>query len=157
MIENNSAAILPIFDNNNSIAQLLLLPRKLNGLLYSNEEIYAIQCILKEISFFLHCENKIKQSQKAAISIAYEMKTPLKNVQSYISKIESQINNTEKTTSLLSNIIDIRKAIKNGHQIINTSLNDVDCISESNNDEYIDISTLVKESVNDHAYDNQKV
>ncbi|WP_157721407.1 sensor histidine kinase [Vibrio gazogenes] len=157
MLENNSAVILPIFDNNDSIFQLLLLPRKSNGFLYANEEVHAIQYLLKEASFYLYCEHKIKQSQKAAISISYEMKTPLKEVKSYISKIEKRIKSTEKSTLLLHNIIDIYKAINYGNQIINTSLNDIERIPLTDHDkEYVCMGDILRESINDYTYDNEK-
>ncbi|MDW6003657.1 hybrid sensor histidine kinase/response regulator [Vibrio mangrovi] len=157
MVEHKAAAILPIFDNKKSIFQLLVLPQKSNGFLYSNEEVYAIQHLLRKVSFYLYCEYKIKQSQRTAISIAYEMKNPLRDVQISLSRIEPEINKLDNLSSLLKKITDINKAINYGYQIIDTSLNDINHISTDTDDkEYMHISELIRNSINDYAYERQE-
>ncbi|WP_198298115.1 hybrid sensor histidine kinase/response regulator [Vibrio gazogenes] len=125
MSKNESAMILPIYDHHNTLSQLLIYPKKNDGSLYSNEEINAIQLLLKKAQVYIHYETKIHQSQAMAKSIAHEMRNPLSQIQFHLEKLDDIILNSQLPQNLRDEIQKGKNAVQHGSQLIDIILHEV--------------------------------
>ncbi|SHF69574.1 two-component system, autoinducer 1 sensor kinase/phosphatase LuxN [Vibrio gazogenes DSM 21264] len=125
MSKNESAMILPIYDHHNTLSQLLISPKKNDGSLYSNEEINAIQLLLKKAQVYIHYETKIHQSQAMAKSIAHEMRNPLSQIQFHLEKLDDLILNSQLPQNLRDEIQRGKNAVQHGSQLIDIILHEV--------------------------------
>ncbi|MDW6003655.1 ATP-binding response regulator [Vibrio mangrovi] len=125
MSKNESAMILPIYDHHNILSQLLISPKKNDGSLYSNEEINAIQQLLKKAQIYIHYEAKIHQSQAMAKSIAHEMRNPLSQIQFHLEKLDNLILSSQLPQNLRDEIQRGKNAVQHGSQLIDIILHEV--------------------------------
>jgi len=122
MTQNNTAMILPLYDSKNALSHLILSPQKENGTLFSNEEISALQKMLKKVESYIHCERNVCQAQAMAKSIAHEMRNPLAQIQLHLEKLDSMVKAASLSTTLSDEVDKGKEAIYRGSQLIDIIL-----------------------------------
>lgn len=154
MDSKKTALILPIFGDNKLISHLLISPDKRNGSLFSNEEISAIQWVLTKVQGYIVSEQKVRQSQALANSIAHEMRNPLSQLQYHFERI----GNHSSTTNIEDELKQGKLAIQRGAQLINIIL------SEARGNEinhslfsHFSIAALTSQFINEYAYESDSI
>ncbi|CAG9000929.1 MAG: Autoinducer 1 sensor kinase/phosphatase LuxN [Candidatus Celerinatantimonas neptuna] len=156
MSKHNTAMILPLYDHHNTITRLLITPHKKNGASYSNEEISALQRLLKKVQTYIYNEYHVKQSQAIAQSIAHEMRNPLGQIQLHLEKIDNETTNSAYHDELHNEIKQAKAAIYHGNQIIDLMLQEAHQPTlESDSIHPYSISQLIQSVINDFAFDSE--
>jgi two-component system autoinducer 1 sensor kinase/phosphatase LuxN len=157
MAKNKSAVIIPLYDEQDAISQLFILSPKKDGSLYTNEEILALQQLLKQSRSHIHYQNQIHQSQAMAKSIAHEMQNPLAQLQLHLEKLEGLTDLKHGSLQQISAEIQQGKdAVQHGSQLIDIILYEVNqsMISEEKLAVF-SIKQLLTDAIHDFTYTSE--
>ncbi len=117
--------VLPLFDQNESFTHVLISSHKLDNSLFTNEEISALQKLLKRIQNLIDADRRVKQSQALANSIAHEMRNPLAQVQLQLEHLAELVRG-KSDTSLMQEYLEAGDlAVLRGRQLIDIILREV--------------------------------
>lgn len=153
MTNSKAALILPLFNSQNTLSHLLISPQKHDGSLFANEEISALQRLLKKVQSYIHCERKVKQSQALAKSIAHEMRNPLAQIQLHLEKLDSMVSRSNLSSSLRGEIDKGKDAIYRGGQLIEIILREAEQSSPSSNSlQHYSMVELIESAIESFAY-----
>ncbi|MDE1334268.1 hybrid sensor histidine kinase/response regulator [Vibrio aestuarianus] len=125
MGSNNTALVLPLFDQDYKVSHLLVSQHKKDGALFSSEEIKALQILINRVQGYINAYRKVKQYQSLAHSIAHEMRTPLAMAQLQFEELKKKIDAERPTSELLASLKKGKAAILHGRQIIDIILHEV--------------------------------
>lgn len=155
MSKHDTAMILPLYDHQHTLTSLLITPHKMNGAIYSNEEISALQRLLKKVQAHIYSEYHIKKAQAIAHSIAHEMRNPLAQIQLRLEDIDRAAY-LSHYSELHHEITQAKAAIYHGNQIIDLMLQEAQqpTIDQQSIHPY-SISQLVQAVINDYAFDSE--
>ncbi|KUI99759.1 ATP-binding response regulator [Vibrio sp. MEBiC08052] len=157
MSKNENAVVIPLYDDHNSISQLFISPHKNDGSLYSNEEIHALQKLLKNAQIYLNYQSRIHQSQAMAKSIAHEMRNPLAQVQLHLENLASFGSNMSLSTEIKNEIQRGIDAVQHGNQLIDIILREVNqTLINHKNMATFSIIELLNFAINDFAYESEE-
>jgi two-component system autoinducer 1 sensor kinase/phosphatase LuxN len=153
MAKNKSAVIIPLYDEQDAISQLFISSPKKDGSLYANEEIHALQQLLKQSQSHIHYQNQIHQSQAMAKSIAHEMRNPLAQLQLHLEKLDELVLNYGSIRQIRAEIQQGKDAVQHGSKLIDIILHEVNqsMISEEKL-AIFSIKQLLTEAIHDFAY-----
>ncbi|NOH81598.1 response regulator [Vibrio sp. RE86] len=155
MDTNNIAMVLPIFDQTNNVAHLLIARKKHNGRLFFGEEIQALQSVLKKAQGYINADLKIKQSQALANSIAHEMRNPLAQAQLEFENIYQLISSTTSSDTLREHALKGKRAIDRGKQLIDIILREVNHSSLAlEPTEPTDISSSIRSTIELYGFEH---
>lgn len=156
MDSDNVAMVLPIFDSNNVVIQLLIARKRNNGRLFFGEEIQALQSVLKKAQGYINADLKIKQSQALANSIAHEMRNPLAQAQLEFESIEQQATISHYNKELISHAQKGKHAISRGKQLIDIILREVNHSSLAlEPTEPTDLTTAIRSTIELYGFENE--
>lgn len=134
MAENDSALILPIF-NNNVITHLFMVSKKNEGGIFSSEEITALQLVLEQSNKYIYAEDEIRKSQLLAGSIAHEMKNPLSKIQYHFERIDADLFDLDASSlvpyassdmkTIYQDICEVKSAVQLGSKFIEVILSEL--------------------------------
>lgn len=154
MSGHNSAMILPLYDNHHSLTRLFITPNKSDGSIYSNEEISALQNLLKKVQSYIYDEYHVKQSQAIAHSITHEMRNPLAQIQLHLENIGQMVKGLSLDTRVFREIEQAKKSIYQGNNIIDAMLQDVHQSSmDSNAIKPYPVSMLIQQAIKDYPFE----
>ncbi|WP_063658210.1 autoinducer hybrid sensor kinase/response regulator AinR [Aliivibrio fischeri] len=162
MDQSKTALILPIFGENKLISHFLISANKHDNATFSNEEISAIQWVLTKVQGYIESEQKVRQSQALANSIAHEMRNPLSQLQYHFEKIKHHYQkNTEheKQEDLIKNELNQGcLAIQKGAQLIDIILSEAKntTISDALFQHY-SISLLTQQIIDEYVFDSEEM
>ncbi|MDW6092622.1 hybrid sensor histidine kinase/response regulator [Vibrio rhizosphaerae] len=157
MSKNENAVVIPLYDDHNSISQLFISPHKNDGSLYSNEEINALQKLLKNAQTYINYQSRINQSQVMAKSIAHEMRNPLAQVQLHLENLANFGSNISLPTEIKNEIQRGIDAVQHGNQLIDIILREVNqTLINYQNMATFSITKLLNLAVNDFAYESEE-
>ncbi|MDE1264649.1 hybrid sensor histidine kinase/response regulator [Vibrio aestuarianus] len=125
MGSNNTALVLPLFDQDYKVSHLLVSQHKKDGALFSSEEIKALQILINRVQGYINAYRKVKQYQSLAHSIAHEMRTPLAMAQLQFEELKKKIDAERPTSELFASLKKGKAAILHGRQIIDIILHEV--------------------------------
>lgn len=164
MAENDSALVLPIF-NNNVITHLFMVSKKNEGGIFSQEEISALQLVLEQSNKFIYAEDEIRKSQLLAGSIAHEMKNPLSKIQYHFERIDADLFDLDTSSlvpyassemkTLYQNICEVKSAVQLGSKFIEVILNELQGGRISPDSfRLFSARELIKQSLNDYNFEH---
>ncbi|CAG9000930.1 MAG: Autoinducer 1 sensor kinase/phosphatase LuxN [Candidatus Celerinatantimonas neptuna] len=158
MSEHNSAMILPMYDDEHLITRLFITPHKSDGSIYSNEEISALQNLLKNAQNYIYNEFHVKQSQAIAHSIAHEMRNPLSQLQLHLEKITELFYDKRDQSYIVNNeICQAKNAIYQTNYIIDAMLQGVqEPRIQPGSIAPFSIYELIKKTINDYPFSSNK-
>ncbi|SIO95295.1 ATP-binding response regulator [Vibrio spartinae] len=157
MSRYENAIIIPLYDNHNSISQLFVSPHKNNGDLYSNEEIHALQKLLKKAQIYINYQSHIHHSQAMAKSIAHEMRSPLAQVQLHLENLANFTTNMSLSTEIKNEIQRGIDAVQHGNQLIDIILREVNqTLNSQKNMAPFSITELLNLAIHDFAYESEE-
>ncbi|MCK6261862.1 hybrid sensor histidine kinase/response regulator [Vibrio sp. ZSDE26] len=129
MNNTDIAMMLPLFGDSQDVTHFLVSPHKNSGRLFSQEEILALQRMLKKTQGYINMECKVRQSQALANTIAHEMRNPLAQVLIHFEKLRSQIDSNSGVHTLEKEIECGKSAVERGKQLIDIILREVNTAS----------------------------
>lgn len=156
MSKHDTAMILPLYDHQNTLTRLLITPHKANGASYSNEEILALQRLLKKVQAHIYSECHIEKAKAMAHSIAHEMHNSFSQIQLRLEDIDRAVAHLAHYSELYHEIMQAKAAIYHGNQIIDLMLQEAQhpTIDQQSIHRY-SISQLVQAVINDYAFDSE--
>lgn len=125
MGSNNTALVLPLFDQDYKVSHLLVSQHKKDGTPFSSEEIKALQILINRVQGYINACRKVTQYQSLAHSIAHEIRTPLAMAQLQFEELKKKIDAERPTSELLASLNKGETAILHGRQIIDIILHEV--------------------------------
>ncbi|MGF1709536.1 hybrid sensor histidine kinase/response regulator [Vibrio kagoshimensis] len=169
MLKSNTAMILPLHDKQDTLSYFIMSSGKRDGSLFTNEEISALQKLLKKAWPYIHNERKVQHSQAMAKSIAHEMRNPLAQVQLHLEKISELTARFPETTPNLANeewtdleakleqeINRGRDAIQRGNLLIDATLHEAhDLYLNQDSLGYYSVVELINKALDDYAYGSE--
>ncbi|WP_277431954.1 hybrid sensor histidine kinase/response regulator [Vibrio sp. 1180_3] len=158
MGSNNTALILPLFDQDYKVSHLLVSQYKTDGSLFSNEEIKALQFLISKVQGYINAHRKITQYQSLAHSIAHEMRTPLAMVQLQFEELKNKIDANQPVSELFASINKGKTAILNGRQIIDIILHEVrNSSTKPESTSFYRISYVISQALSRYCFENDAI
>ncbi|NOH97219.1 hybrid sensor histidine kinase/response regulator [Vibrio sp. 99-70-13A1] len=155
MLKSNTAMILPLHDTQNTLSYFIMSSGKRDGSLFTNEEISALQKLLKKAWPYIHNERKVQHSQAMAKSIAHEMRNPLAQVQLHLEKISEFASSQPKDTLLEQEVNRGRDAIQRGNLLIDATLREAhDLYLNQDSLRYYSVVELINKVLDDYAFES---
>ncbi len=158
MRSDNTALVLPLYDSNKSVSHLLMSPHKVDGGLFSREEIRALQKVIDKVQGYINADRKVSQSQALANTIAHEMRNPLAQAQLQFEQLKALVENDASTSDILSHIDQGNSAIQRGRQLIDIILREVSDSSLTNEPatDYT-IRKSIRQAIGRYGFENNEV
>ncbi|MEO9494598.1 MAG: HAMP domain-containing sensor histidine kinase, partial [Vibrio splendidus] len=158
MSSNNTALVMPLFGQGQSVSHLLISSHKSNDQMFSNEEILALQTLLTRVQSTIEADRRIRQSRALANSIAHEMRNPLAQVQLHFEVLKQHIDNQAPAKQILLDIENGQAAIQRGRQLIDIILREVsDSSPEHGPVAMTSIHKAVDQAVSQYGFENEKI
>ncbi|CAH7008289.1 Autoinducer 1 sensor kinase/phosphatase LuxN [Vibrio chagasii] len=158
MSSNNTALVMPLFGQGESVTHLLVSSHKSNDQMFSNEEISALQTLLTRVQSTIEADRRIRQSRALANSIAHEMRNPLAQVQLHFEVLKQHIENQASAKQIQLDIENGQAAIQRGRQLIDIILREVsDSSSEQGPILMTSIHKAVDQAVSHYGFENEKI
>ncbi|MFA0438474.1 hybrid sensor histidine kinase/response regulator [Vibrio sp. 10N.286.49.C2] len=158
MSSNNTALVMPLFGQGQSVTHLLVSSHKINNQMFSNEEISALQTLLTRVQSTIEADRRIRQSRALANSIAHEMRNPLAQVQLHFEVLKQHIDHKAPTKQLKLDIENGQAAIQRGRQLIDIILREVsDSSSEQSPITMTSIHKAVDQAVSHYGFENDLI
>lgn len=155
---NNTALILPLFDQDYKVSHLLVSQYKTDGSLFSSEEIHALQFLISRVQGYINAHRKITQYQSLAHSIAHEMRTPLAMVQLQFEDLKNKIDANQPVSELFASINKGKTAILNGRQIIDIILHEVrNSSTKQESTSFYRISYVISQALSRYCFENDAI
>lgn len=157
MNNTDVAMMLPLFDDSQDVSHFLISTRKKSGRLFSQEEIVALQRMLKRAQGYINMECKVRQSQALANTIAHEMRNPLAQVLIHFETLRTKIEQSASAQQIEREIDNGKDAVERGKQLIDIILREVN--SASLDDEPSSpyrIHSLLEESLSQYGFENNQ-
>ncbi|WP_419800177.1 sensor histidine kinase [Vibrio coralliilyticus] len=158
MKETQSALVLPIYDNNKDLSHVLVSSSKSEGAYFSYEELSALEHVLQKVQLHITYEQKVRQSQALANSIAHEMRNPLTQVQLEFENLAQKIDGRQSYQDLASHVGSGKQAIARGKQLIDIILREIDNTSlDQEPATACSITSAVTSAVNQYGFDDDSL
>ncbi|MGC9401683.1 response regulator [Vibrio genomosp. F10] len=155
MSNTDVAMMLPLYDDRQDVSHFLISTHKISGRLFSQEEILALQGMLKKAQGYINMECKIRQSQALANTIAHEMRNPLAQVLLHFEALSSHIARGSQVVELEKEIENGRNAVERGKQLIDIILREVNSASlDDEPSSSYSITQLLKGSLEQYGFEH---
>nr|WP_237362366.1 hybrid sensor histidine kinase/response regulator [Vibrio marisflavi] len=158
MRSDETALILPLYDENSGISHLLVSPHKIDGGLFSREEVRALQKVIDKVQGYINADRKVSQSQALANTIAHEMRNPLTQAQLQFEELKEMVKNRAPTPDILSDIEKGSAAIQRGRQLIDIILREVSD-SSLTKEPAVDYSIrkVIEQAINRYGFESSSI
>ncbi|CAH8207100.1 putative Histidine kinase [Vibrio aestuarianus] len=158
MGSNNTALVLPLFDQDYKVSHLLVSQHKKDGALFSSEEIKALQILINRVQGYINAHRKITQYQSLAHSIAHEMRTPLAMAQLQFEELKKKIDAERPTSELFASLKKGKAAILHGRQIIDIILHEVrNSSTKQESTSFYRISYVISQALSRYCFENDAI
>ncbi|NAX22017.1 hybrid sensor histidine kinase/response regulator [Vibrio sp. V39_P1S14PM300] len=158
MSQNDAAIVMPLFDSGHMISHLLISTHKQDGRLFSNEEVVALEKVLKQVQGYINSDRRIRQSQALANSIAHEMRNPLTQLQLHLETLQIQAQTHAEPDVLIGEIEKGKAAIRRGKQLIDIILREVSNSSLDQEPMMISsIKRLLLQAMNQYGFESDQI
>lgn len=162
MHESDSALVLPLYESKNKLSHVLVSSHKPDGVNFSYEELKALSHILKKAQVHINYDQRLRQAQALANSIAHEMRNPLAQVQLEFECMSQKIADAKPSPELAQHVEQGKAAVIRGRQLIDIILREVNNSSlEQEPAEPTSIKAAISNAVSlygfDHHSESQKV
>ena len=158
MQETQSALVLPIYDSNKDLSHVLVSSSKSEGAYFSYEELSALERVLQKVQLHITYEQKVRQSQALANSIAHEMRNPLTQVQFEFESLAQKIDGKQPYQELATHVGSGKQAINRGKQLIDIILREIDNASlDQEPATSSSIASAVTSAVNQFGFDSDSI
>lgn len=155
MNQMESALVLPIYEGKNKLSHVLVSSHKQGDVDFSFEELKALERVLQKVQVHINYEQKVRQSQALANSIAHEMRNPLAQVQFEFESLNQKLLSPIDSTALLQHVDKGKQAIKRGRQLIDIILREVNSSSlDQEPSEATFIHGAINSAINQYGFDN---
>lgn len=156
MHQSDSALVLPLYESKNKLSHVLVSSHKPDGLNFSYEELKALSHILKKAQVHINYDQRLRQAQALANSIAHEMRNPLAQVQLEFECMSQKISAAKPSTELSQHVEQGKAAVMRGRQLIDIILREVNNSSlDQEPAEPASIRTAINQAVSLYGFDNQ--
>lgn len=156
MHQTQSALVLPIYESKNKLSHVLVSSHKLAGVTFSYEELKALERVLKKVQVHINYNQKLRQAQALANSIAHEMRNPLAQVQLEFESLSENLANSAPYHQLSQHVVKGKHAITRGRQLIDIILREVNSSSlELEPVEPISMRTTIQNAVTLYGFDKE--
>jgi len=155
MNQMESALVLPIYEGKNKLSHVLVSSHKPGGVNFSFEELKALERVIQKVQVHINYEQKVRQSQALANSIAHEMRNPLAQVQFEFESLNHKLLSPIDANSLMLHVEKGKQAIKRGRQLIDIILREVNNSSlDQEPAEATLIHGAINSAINQYGFDN---
>lgn len=155
MRSENTALVMPLFDRNRNLSHLLVSPHKIDGTLFSSEEVRALQDLISKVQGYINADRKVSEAQALANSIAHEMRNPLAQAQLQFEGLRGLVNRDASVREMLYEINKGSAAIERGRQLIDMILSEVnDSSLAKESASPCSIMTAIEHSLNRYGFEN---
>lgn len=157
MHETNYALVLPLYESKNKLSHVLVSSHKPDGHNFSYEEIMALSRVLKKAQVHINYDQRLRQAQALANSIAHEMRNPLAQVQLEFECLNQKLSENASPSELYIHVEQGRSAITRGRQLIDIILREVNSSSlDQEPVEPTSIKTAIENAVALYGFDTNK-
>ncbi|MGF1694597.1 response regulator [Vibrio lamellibrachiae] len=155
MSNTDVAMALPLFDDSHGVSHFLISTHKTSGRLFSQEEVLALQRMLKKAQGYINMECKVRQSQALANTIAHEMRNPLAQVLLHFETLRSHIDRQSAVHELEIEIDKGKNAVERGKQLIDIILREVNSASlDDEPSSSYSITQLLRGSLDQYGFED---
>ncbi|PMJ99814.1 hybrid sensor histidine kinase/response regulator [Vibrio sp. 10N.261.55.A7] len=155
MNNTDVAMMLPLFDDSQDVSHFLISTRKKSGRLFSQEEVAALQRMLKKAQGYINMECKVRQSQALANTIAHEMRNPLAQVLIHFEALRKNIDQGAPVQVIEQEIDKGKDSVERGKQLIDIILREVNSASlDDEPSSPYDIESLLETALNQYGFEN---
>lgn len=155
MKETQSSLVLPIYDSTKQLSHVLVSSSKPEGVYFSYEELAALERVLQKVQLHITYEQKVRQSQALANSIAHEMRNPLAQVQFEFENLGQKIESQQPYNNLTIHVDKGKQAINRGSQLIDIILREVNSSSlDQEPATPTSMSLAIQKAVNQYGFDD---
>ncbi|MDC5707562.1 hybrid sensor histidine kinase/response regulator [Vibrio europaeus] len=155
MNQMESALVLPIYEGKNKLSHVLVSSHKQGDVNFSFEELKALERVIQKVQVHINYEQKVRQSQALANSIAHEMRNPLAQVQFEFESLNQKLLSPVDSNTLLQHVDKGKQAIKRGRQLIDIILREVNSSSlDQEPSEATLIHGAINSAINQYGFDN---
>lgn len=158
MKETQSSLVLPIYDSDKQLSHVLVSSSKPEGVYFSFEELSALERVLRKVQLHISYEQKVRQSQALANSIAHEMRNPLAQVQFEFENLGQKIESHQPYNNLTIHVDKGKQAINRGSQLIDIILREVNSSSLDQEPAIpTSMSVAIQKAVTQYSFDNESM
>lgn len=155
MHETNYALVLPLYEVNNRLSHVLVSSHKPNGNNFSFEELMALSHVLRKAQVHINYDQRLRQTQALANSIAHEMRNPLAQVQLEFEHLNNKLADDAPLQALTLHVEQGRSAIARGRQLIDIILREVNNSSlEKEPVELISIKNALDTAISSYGFES---
>ncbi|WP_394144720.1 hybrid sensor histidine kinase/response regulator [Vibrio atypicus] len=155
MNNSDSALVLPLYESKNKLSHVLVSSHKVANVNFSYEELKAISRVLKKAQVHINHEQKLRQAQALANSIAHEMRNPLAQVQYEFECLRQKLQEPATPNSLMPHVEQGQLAINRGRQLIDIILREVNSSSlDQEPVEPVSIKSAIENAVAQYGFEN---
>ncbi|MEF1185871.1 response regulator [Vibrio sinaloensis] len=157
MNETDYALVLPLYESKNKLSHVLVSSHKPDGHNFSYEELVALSRVLKKAQVHINYDQRLRQAQALANSIAHEMRNPLAQVQLEFECLNEKLLAHATTKELYHHVEQGRSAIARGRQLIDIILREVNNSSlDQEPVEPTSIRTAINNAVSLYGFDSNE-